>query len=171
MKYCNILDKREIKQKIEESLKRTKDTNREQGFNICSANGRAISTHIEGGEKDSVGIASICPKGSGMIGALHVHTRLSSDKGVIPSPTDIKKSIAENISFFCIGANIEDHGMVRCFDKEDLESEMLTFIRKNNDDKVVMSAKDIDRSVRLITGRMTVHGDYLDRHSCQKIFM
>lgn len=47
MKYCNILDKGDIKSKIEEALRRTKDTDKEHGFNFCVANGKAMATYVE----------------------------------------------------------------------------------------------------------------------------
>lgn len=172
MKHCNILDKEDVKEKTIEALKRAKDTDKEYGFNFCSANGKAMATYVEGGEKDSVGIESICPTKARLIGALHIHTKPSLSKDAIPSPTDIKKSIAENMAFFCIGTNIDGQGIVRCFSKEDLESEMTDILRKGQLEKLGMQAQveDIDRSTRLITGRMTIHKDYLNRHSCQRIF-
>lgn len=178
MRHCNILDKEDVKKKTVEALRRAKDANREHGFNICSANGRVVSTYVEGGEKDSVGIGGVCPKGAKIIGALHVHTKSSSSKDVIPSPTDIKKSIVENMAFFCIGTNIENQGIVRCFSKEDLESEMVSFLRNDKNDKkdkkdklemFGIKTEDVDRSTRLIVGRMSMYEDYLNKHSCQRI--
>jgi hypothetical protein len=169
MKHCDILDKEDIKKKTVEALRKTKETNREHGFNFCSANGKAMATYVEGGEKNSVGIKDICPRGATIIGALHIHTRSSLNKDAIPSPTDIKKSIVENMAFFCIGANTGGKGIVRCFSKEDLESEM-GIIRKKKLENLGIKAEDIDRSTRLITGRMTVYKDYLNKHSCQRTF-
>ena len=170
MKFCNILDKEDIKSKIKEALVRTKETSKEHGFNFCSANGKALTTYIERGEKDSVGMNNLCPVGARVIGALHIHTRPSLSKDAIPSPTDIKKSIAENMTFFCIGTNIDGQGIVRCFGKEDLESEITHIIRKEKLEKLGIRVEDIDRSTRLITGRMTIYKDYLNRHSCQRTY-
>ena len=168
MDHCNILDKEDIKKKTIEALRKAKETDREYGFNFCSANGKAIATYVEGGEKDSVGIKDMCPTGARIIGALHIHTKPSLSKDAIPSPTDIKKSIADNMAFFCIGTNIDSKGVVRCFSKEDLESEMISFFRNHKLDK--LKTEDIDRSTRLITGRMTMHNHYLNQHSCQRIY-
>lgn len=170
MKYCNILDKEDIKKKIIEVLRKAKETGREHGFNFCSANGKTVTTYVEGGEKDSVGIENVCPRGKKMIGAIHIHTKPSLSRDAIPSPTDIKKSIAENMDFFCIGTNIDDQGVVRCFSKEDLESEMTGILMKGQLEKLGIKVEDIDRTTRLITGRMTVYQDYLNRHSCQRTF-
>lgn len=170
MKYCNMLDKEDVKKKTVEALRRAKETNREHGFNFCSANGKAVATYVEGGEKDSVGIKEVCPRGANIIGALHIHTRPSLSKDAIPSPTDIQKSIVENMAFFCIGANIEGQGIVRCFSKEDLESEMNNIHRKTKLEKLGIKTEDIDKSSRLITGRMTIYKDYLNKHSCQRTF-
>lgn len=169
-KYCNMLDKEDIKKKTVEALRKAKETNREYGFNFCSANGKAVVTYVEGGEKDSVGIDSTCPRGARVIGALHIHTIPSLSKDVVPSPTDIKKSIAENMDFFCIGTNVDNQGIVRCFSKEDLESEIIGIFRKKKLDKTGIKTEDIDKSTRLITSRMTIYKEYLDRHSCQRIF-
>lgn len=169
MNHCNILDKEDVKNKTLNALRRAKDTDREHGFNFCSANGKVVATYVEGGEKDSVGIENACPKGSKIVGALHIHTMSSLSKDAIPSPTDIKKSIVENMSFFCIGTNIDNKGVVRCFGREDLESEM-NIIKKQKLEKLGIQTEDIDKSSRLITGRMTLYKDYLNRHSCQRIF-
>ncbi len=169
MKYCNILDKEDVKNKTIDALRKAKETDREHGFNFCSANGKAITTYVEGGEKDSVGIKDVCPVGAKVMGALHIHTKPSLSRDAIPSPTDIQKSIAENMAFFCIGTNINGQGIVRCFGKEDLESEM-NIIKKAKLERLGIKAEDIDKSSRLITGRMTVYKDYLNKHSCQRIF-
>jgi hypothetical protein len=170
MKYCDMLDKEDVKKKTVEALRRAKETDREYGFNFCSANGKAVATYVEGGEKDSVGIEGVCPMGARVIGALHIHTKPSLSKDAIPSPTDIKKSIADNMAFFCIGTNIDGQGIVRCFSKEDLESEMTGILRKGQLEKLGIQVEDVDRSTRLITGRMTIYKDYLNKHSCQRIF-
>lgn len=169
MEHCNILDKEDVQKKTVEALRRAKETDREHGFNFCSANGKVVATYVEGGEKNSVGIKDICPRGATIIGALHIHTIPSLSKDAIPSPTDIQKSIVENMAFFCIGTNINDRGIVRCFGKEDLESEM-GIIRKKKLENLGIKVEDIDRSTRLITGRMTLYKDYLNKHSCQRTF-
>lgn len=170
MEHCNILDKEDVKTKTVDALRKAKETDREYGFNFCSANGKAVATHVEGGEKDSVGIGNVCPRGAKIMGALHIHTKPSLSKDAIPSPTDIQKSIVENMAFFCIGTNIDGQGIVRCFSKEDLESEINNILRKTQLEKLGLKTEDIDRSTRLITGRMTVYKDYLNQHSCQRIF-
>jgi hypothetical protein len=170
MKYCNVLDKEDVKNKTVEALRKAKETNREHGFNFCSANGKTVTTYVEGGEKDSVGIKDVCPVGAKIIGALHIHTRSSLSKDAIPSPTDIQKSIVENMTFFCIGTNINGQGIVRCFSKEDLESEMNNILRKAKLEKLGIKTEDIDKSTRLMTGRMTIYNHYLNKHSCQRIF-
>jgi len=170
MKYCDILDKEDVKKKTIETLRKAKETDREHGFNFCSANGKAVTTYVEGGEKNSVGIDNICPRGAKIIGALHIHTMPSLSKDAIPSPTDIQKSIVENMAFFCVGTNINGKGIVRCFSKEDLESEANNILRKAKLEKLGLKTENIDRPTRLITGRMTVYKDYLNEHSCQRIY-
>lgn len=169
MKFCEVLDKEDVKKKTIEALRRAKETDREYGFNFCSVNGEAIATHVEGGEKDSVGIRDMCPRRAKIIGALHIHTKPSLGKDAIPSPTDIKKSVTENMAFFCIGTNIGVQGIVRCFSKEDLESEM-GIIRQKKLENLGIKVEDIDKSTRLIAGRMTIYKDYLNKHSCQRMF-
>ena len=178
MKYCNVLDKEDVKNKTVEALRRAKETDREYGFNFCSADGKVIATYVEGGKKDSVGMDNVCPIGAKVIGALHIHTRPSLSRDAIPSPTDIKKSVVENMDFFCIGTNVNNQGIVRCFGKDDLVSDMVHILRKDRKDKLEklgIKIEDIDRSIdrstRLMVGRMTVYKDYLDRHSCQRIFV
>lgn len=168
MKQCDILDKEESK--VIEILRRTKETKKEHGFNFCSSNRNMAVTHIEGGEKDSLGIENMCPKGVKVMGAIHIHTRPSLSKDAIPSHTDIKKCIAENMAFFCVGTNVDNRGVVRCFSKEDLETEIIDIIRKDNLEKFEITVEDVDKSARLITGMMTRYKDYLDRHSCQRVY-
>lgn len=105
------------------------------------------------------------------MGALHIHTRPSLNNDAVPSPTDIKKGITENMTFFCIGTNVNDHGIVRCFSKNDLELEMSNILRKTKLERLGIEVKDIDKSSRLITGRMTIYKNYLDRHSCQRSYL
>ena len=159
-KYCNVLDMKIIEQKIGETIKRAKESNKEHGFNFCSKDGQIIATDIEDGGKDSLKIEDKCPKGSEIIGAFHVHTRSLKDDA-IPSPTDITKGIVdEDITFFCIGASTSDHDIVRCFSKGDLEKEM-------KDIFTLLTKKDIVRSSKLISSRMTIKKDYLNKLSCQ----
>ncbi len=162
-KICNILDLKEVEQKIDESIRRARETNKEHGFNFCSENGRIIATNIEEGDKDSLGIDSKCPTNSDIVGAFHIHTR-SVGKDAIPSPADITKGITdEDINFFCVGASVGDRNIIRCFAKGDLENEMKDiFVRLG------LTDKDIDRSSKLISSRMTIKKGYLDRLSCQK---
>lgn len=173
MKYCNILDKEDIRPKIEESLRRTKETDKEHGFNFCVTNGTPLTTYVEGGEKDSLGIENRCPKGAKILGGFHVHTKPSFNKDAVPSPTDIKKGISEKMAFFCIGTNVNDKGIVRCFGKEDLESEIADNMRREKLNKPGLGEiiEDIDRSVKLVTGRMSVYSAYLDKHSCQRTYI
>lgn len=169
MKYCDILDKENIKKKTIESLRKAKETNREHGFNLCSHNKKIIATYIERGDKDSIGIRDRCPKGARFMGALHIHTRPSLKKDAIPSHTDIKKSIADNMTFFCVGTNIANKGIVRCFNRKDLESEIVRIIREDKSGINEIKIEDIDKSTRLIVSNMTMYKEYLDKHSCQKI--
>lgn len=162
-KYCNILDLKEIEQKIDESIRRAKETNKEHGFNFCSKDGRIIATEIEEGDKDSLGIDSKCPTKSEVVGAFHIHTR-PVGKDAIPSPADITKGITdEDINFFCIGASVGDRNIIRCFAKGDLENEM-----KDIFVQLGLKDKDIEKSSKLISSRMTIKKDYLNRLSCQK---
>ena len=160
-KYCNILDMKVIEQKIGEAINRSKESNKEHGFNFCSKDGQIIATDIEDGGKDSLKIEDKCPKGSEMIGAFHVHTRTLRDDA-IPSPTDITKGIVdEDITFFCIGASTREHDIVRCFSKGDLEKEMKDIFMQ-------LTEKDVGKSSKMISSRMTIKKDYLNKLSCQR---
>ncbi len=172
MRYCNIIDKEDIKPKVIEALRRTKEANKEHGFNFCVSNGNPMTTYVEEGEKDSLWIGNRCQKGAKIIGGLHIHTKPSLSKDVVPSPTDIKKGIAEKLAFFCIGVNVDNHGIVRCFSRQDLESEMSNIISKAKFSKVGLRemSEEIDKSSKLMTGRMAIYRDYIDKHSCQRIF-
>jgi hypothetical protein len=48
---------------------------------------------------------------------------------------------------------------------------MVGILRKEKLEKLGIKVEDIDRSTRLMTGRMTLYKDYLNEHSCQRIFI
>lgn len=162
-KVESLLERPDIKKNIIESLKRTKNTNREHVFNFCAIDDEIIGTDIEEGKKHTVRAENKCPiEGPKIIGAFHTHIRLTKNGEAIPSPRDIIKSIEEDIAFFCIGGYKGSIGIIRCFDKEDLLLETSRILEKT---KKEATEKNIEKAVRHIVVRMITDKDYLDNHS------
>lgn len=163
-----LLEMKDVKDKIIESLRKTKEVRKEHAFNFCIDNGEIAATDIEGGKKLSVGTESKCPiKDTKAIGGFHTHTRLTNDGDVVPSPKDIIKSVEDDLEFFCVGGNKGDIGIIRCFDKENLSLEM-----KNILDNTHKSAtgENIQRASRHVVGHMLHKKSYLDQHSYVKLY-
>jgi hypothetical protein len=123
-KIEHLLERQDIKDKIIESLRRTKKNNVEYTFNFCPVNNTIQATEIEEGRKHTVGGICKCPNRVKPVGAFHTHTHLTSNQDIVPSPIDIVKSLEEDLNFFCIGANKDNIGITRCFDPNTLFSEM-----------------------------------------------
>jgi len=163
-KMEQLLEKKSVKSKIIESLKRTKEKNVEHAFNFCVSNwngdrdgDRDSTTEIEEGQKNGINIENKCRA----IGGFHTHTKHGD---VVPSPKDIIKSIEENFEFFCVGGNlIEDIGIVRCFNKENLLLEMNAILAKR-------PRENIQKASRHMVRRMLSDKDYLDQLSYKTKF-
>lgn len=160
-----LLEVDAIKDRIIESLKKTKETRREHAFNFCVKNGKTIITETEEGEKLAVDTESKCHiriEDAKAIGGFHTHTRLTNDGDVIPSPADIIKSVEEDLEFFCIGGNKGNIGIIRCFNKENLLLEINTILELMHKQ---VTGENIQRASRLMVGRMLSDKGYLDRLS------
>lgn len=160
-RYDDVLDIKYVKQKIQESIKRSRETNKEYGFDFFIDNGKIVTTDIIEGEKNSLESRNRYSKGIKVVGNFHVHTRLT-DNDVVPSPGDIKKGVTENFDFFCIGASLDDHEIIRCFTKNDLEKEMKEIFQELESGR---GKEGIDKSSKLIARKMATDKDYLDEHS------
>lgn len=161
-RYYSALDIKDIRQKIDESIRRSRETDKEHGFDFFIDNDEIVTTDIIEGKKDSLG--SNHSKGIKLVGSFHVHTR-PTDNDVVPSPGDIKKGVTENFDFFCIGASLDDHEIIRCFTKGDLEKEMGEIFQELESER----DKDIDRLSRLLSGKMVIDKNYLEKHSYKRI--
>lgn len=143
----------DISKSISKSLRLTKETRKESGFNICEGKGEDeySVTDIEQGKTSKLSTENICS--TKIQGAFHTHPNLKiSNNDTIPSEKDIKTSINHNLKFFCIGGNNEeenneDSSIIRCFDVDDLKSEVVNYTPKK------------------ITKKMLSDKDYLNKHS------
>lgn len=166
-KVEQLLERKDVKDMIIESLRRTKDTNKEHVSNFCMINGDMTTTDIEEGEKHTVGDVSRCQGDVRVIGAYHTHTRLTKDEDVVPSPRDVIKSVEEDLEFFCIGGNKGDIGIVRCFNKNGLLLEINTILEIT---KKPMNIENIGRAARLMVGRMLQDRRYLNKLSYTRLY-
>lgn len=165
-KLEQLLERNDIKDKIIESLKRTKETQREHVFNFCIKNGETIITDIEEGKQHNVGAENKCPiEDAKVVGAFHTHTKLINND-IMPSPKDVIKSVEEDLVYFCIGANKDGMSIIRCFNKTDLLLEINTILESA---KKPITTENIDRAAKHIVERMSHDKKYLDRHSCTKL--
>ena len=162
-KVEQLLERKDVKEEIIESLKKTKETRREHVFNFCIRNGEIVPTDIEEGKQHNVDAESKCTtEDSKVIGAFHTHTKLTNNEDVVPSPRDIMKSVGDDLEFFCIGGNIEDRGIIRCFNKNDLLLEINKVLDITKKD---VTGENVSRATRHIVGRMLSDIDYLNEHS------
>lgn len=162
-----LLERKDVKNMIMESLRRTRGTNKEHMFNFCATKGDMVTTDIEEGEKHTVGDVSRCHGDVRVIGAYHTHTRLTKDGDVVPSPRDIIKSTEEDLEFFCIGGNKGDIGIVRCFNKNDMLLEINTILEIT---KKPMDIENIGRAARLMVGHMLQERRYLNQLSYTRLY-
>jgi len=168
-KVEQLLERKDIKDSIIESLKKTKETRREHAFNFCGIYEEVTITDIEEGKLHTVDTESKCPfsENAKIVGAFHTHTRLTKDKDIVPSPRDIIKSVEEDFEFFCIGGNKGDIGIVRCFNKNDLLLEMNTILDSM---KKPITGENIQRASRHVVGRMLSEKNYLDQLSYTRLY-
>lgn len=161
-----LFERSDVRQKIQESLKKSRYTNKEHGFNFYISEGKLIVSDVVEGGKASLDIKDKYKKGAKLVGSFHAHTRLIN-KDVVPSPTDINKAMTEDFNFFCVGASLDDHDIIRCFTKGDLEEEMREILQALDTEK---NKDNIDKSSRLIAGKMAADKDYLEGHSSKNVY-
>ncbi len=163
-----LLKRKDINNKIEESLKGTKGKNNEHAFDFCS--GRDISTtDIEEGSEHHITIRNRCPVGAKAVGNFHTHTNLSlSSNDTIPSSGDMMEIIERDLDFVCVSGHNrkDDTPVVRCFDKNEIKSEIGNIL---NAKKLEPNENNIRKSSRLITKRMMKDKDYLNKMSHVKV--
>lgn len=162
-----LLERNDVKYKIIESIKRTKEINREHVFNFCAINGNVKITELEEGKEHTAEGADECQEYEKMNGAFHTHTKLTKNGDIVPSPRDIIKTVEDDLEFFCIGGNKNGTGIVRCFNKNDMLLEMNAVLEGTN--KQVTLA-NISKAAKHVVGRMLSDKDYLDKHSYTKIY-
>lgn len=167
IKIENLLERQDIKDKIIESLRRTKKNNVEYTFNFCSVNNTIQTTEIEEGTKHNVGDICKCPNLVKPIGAFHTHTHLTSNQDIVPSPIDIVKSLEEDLNFFCIGANNDNIGITRCFNSNTLFSEMGSALREAGLD---INKENIENTSRLMVYNMLQGKSFLNRRSYTRLY-
>lgn len=168
-KEQKLFERPDVRQRIQGSLYKSRATNKEYGFNFYFSDGKLITADIVEGDAESISIKDIKskqPRDTKLVGAFHAHTR-STNGDVIPSPSDIKKGLSEDFNFFCVGASLDDHEIVRCFTKGDLEEEMKEIFE---DLKLEKSKENLEKLSRMIAARMTVDKGYLDEHSHKRIY-
>lgn len=163
-----LLKRKDINNKIEESLKGTKGKNNEHAFDFCS--GRDISTtDIEEGSEHHITIRNRCPIGAKAVGNFHTHTNLSlSSNDTIPSSGDMMETIERDLDFVCVSGHNRKDGtpVVRCFDKNEIKTEIGTIL---NVKKLEPNENNVRKSSRLITKRMMKDKDYLNKMSHAKV--
>ncbi len=163
----HLLERQDVKDKILESLKRTKKNNVEYAFNFCPVNDNIETTEIEEGKEHTIGDVCKCPNCAKPIGAFHTHTRLTSNQDIVPSPRDIIKSIKEDLKFFCIGANKDNIGITRCFNPNALFSEMASALKSSDLD---INKENIEKTSRLMVYNMLQGKSFINRRSYVRLY-
>lgn len=114
--YSDMLTKI-VKEKIDVTMNKSKETGKEHGFNICSNGEDITATELVEGNRDSITLEDTCP--GVKIGSFHVHPMSLL---AIPSPKDIS-NLEDNDEekFVCIGVNLNGlngtRKIVKCFDR------------------------------------------------------
>ncbi len=161
-----LLERKDVNDKIVESLERTNKNKNEHAFDFC--HGDEISTSdIEEGSEYHITLKKGCPIGTKSIGNLHTHVHLSqSNNDAIPSPGDMIETIERDLKFVCVSGNGRGKQMTRCFSGDDIKSEIYTVLNKM---KLTPGEYNVKKSSRQITKRMIRDKDYLDKMSQVKI--
>jgi hypothetical protein len=167
VKLERLLERQDIKNKIIESLKRTKKNNVEYAFNFCPLNIDIQTTEIEEGQEHTVGKVCRCPNCEKPLGSFHTHTHLTSNQDIVPSPIDIIKSIEEDLDFFCIGANKNDIGMTRCFDSKTLFTEMGMTLKSTGHE---INKENIERISGLMVHNMLLGSSFINKRSYVRLY-
>jgi hypothetical protein len=166
-KVEHLLERQDIKDKIIDSLRRTKKNNLEYTFNFCPINDTIQTTEIEEGKEHMVGDVCTCPNCIKPIGAFHTHTHLTSNQDIVPSPRDIIKSLEEELNFFCIGANKDNIGITRCFDSNKLLSEMGQALKAAGLD---INKENIEKTSKLMVYNMLQGKSFINRRSYTRLY-
>lgn len=166
-KIERLLERQDVKDKIIESLRRTKKNNVEYTFNFCPINDNIQTTEIEEGKEHTVGDVCTCPNCIKPIGAFHTHTHLTSNQDIVPSPRDIIKSLDEDLNFFCIGANKDNIGIVRCFNSKTLFSEIGSALTKAGFE---INKENITKTSKLMVYNMLQGKSFINNRSYTRLY-
>jgi len=162
-----LLERQDVKDKIIDSLRRTKKNNVEYTFNFCPINDTIQTTEIEEGKEHMVGDICSCPNCIKPIGAFHTHTHLTSNQDIVPSPRDIVKSLEEDLNFFCIGANKDNIGITRCFNSNTLFSEIGSALKAAWLD---INKKNIEKTSKLMVYNMLQGKSFINKRSYTRLY-
>lgn len=165
-KSYEFLSRKDINNKMISSLEKTKGSNNEHAFDICSGRD-AHTTDIEEGNEYHVDIRNKCPVGTKSIGNFHTHVHLSeSNNEPIPSSGDMMETIERDLDFVCIMGSTNNKQPMRCFDQKNIKSEINTVLTKA---KLAPTEDNIRKSARTITKKMIRDRDYLNKMSSVKM--
>lgn len=158
----NLLERKDIEEKIIYALKKTKDSGREQGLTFCMGKGIKVGSTSEGSQS-SVHTGNC--SNSKVIGALHTHTFLASNDDILPSPSDVINGI--KLDFFCVAGISGNTGIVRCFDKKNIERELHNIIKAK---KGFVNDENMNMASKVMISYMLKEKNYLEKHSSKKVF-
>ena len=158
-----LLERKDIKKKIMQSLEGTKERNSEHAFDICSGP-HVSTTDIEEGSEYHIDIRNKCPIGTRSLGNVHTHAHLSeSNNDAIPSSGDMMETIERDLNFVCVAGNgLDDKPVARCFSHNDIKSEIKTVLSAKKWDH---NEDNVRKSSRLITKKMMKDKEYLNKMS------
>lgn len=162
-----IVTRKDVSNKITKSIDKTRKSNNEHAFDVCSGN---HTTDIEEGSEYHIDIRNKCPVGTNHVGNFHTHVHLSeSNNEPIPSSGDMMETIERDLKFVCVlGDHKNGKSIMRCFDNNDIKSEIGTILNKKN---LEPNEDNVRKSSRLITKRMMKDKKYLNKMSTEKIII
>jgi hypothetical protein len=162
-----VLKRKDISNKMTQSLEKTRENKCEHTFDICSGVD-VPTTDIEKGSEYHVDIRKKCPIGTKSLGNFHTHVYLSeSNNDAIPSSGDMIETIERDLNFVCVSGHHNNGGQItRCFHNNDIKSEIGNILNKK---KLEPNEDNVRKSARSVTKKMMKDKDYLEKMSHGKI--
>lgn len=165
-----LFSRKDINDKISESLEQTRENKCEHTFDICSGIDVPM-TDIEKGSEYHVDIRKKCPIGTKSLGNFHTHVHLSeSNNDAIPSSGDMMETIERDLNFVCVSGNVsgdnKNGSITRCFSHKDIKTEIGNVLNKK---KLEPSEDNVRKSARSITKKMMKDKNYLEKMSHAKM--
>lgn len=161
-----VLKRKNVHNKMIQSLEKTREDKCEHAFDICSGID-VPTTDIEKGSEYHVDIRKTCPIGTKSLGNFHTHVHLSeSNNDAIPSSGDMMETIERDLNFVCVAGHNKNGSITRCFHHNDIKTEIGNVLNKK---KLEPNEDNVRKSARSVTKKMMKDKKYLETMSHIKL--